>query len=606
MVNRDGEVSMARVTFRRLSRLYILALSVIAISIVLSQLFVQSHLNDQLSDSRVINVAGRQRMLSQKLTKELLLLARDTAAGTPVPPVDSIQQTLDTWMFSHRALQQGSDSLGLPGKNSELVRQMFLKLEPHFMAMVTSTKSILTAFLEDSTGRGADVAVYWHQVLQSEPNFLAGMDEIVFQYDKEAKAKVDRLKRTEWLLLLIAFTVLLLELFFIFRPTAFQVRLSVQQLLGAEQEAKKMAGEMEELYKAREQSLQELWALNFGIDQAALFASATIDGKVIHMSEKFRKLLGLEKDKAQGWLAELITVNEGEQQNIQAQFTGMRTGIWTGEIRITTRESKQLWLEMSIVPVNRIGVKQELLILCANITARKEAQMEIDRLNEERFQEQMLQQKLRSAQVIEAQEEERKRIARDIHDGIGQMLTALRFNVQSVDIQNPEKAPAQLSKISELTAQLIKGVRVATFNLTPPELNDYGIASSLSRLAAELNQLTGKKILFENKTNFQGRFDSVIETNLYRIVQEAVNNAIKYAGSSYILITLSHGEHLLSIVVDDDGKGFDLGKLEKRQSPDGTGMGISFMRERVAFINGRLFIFSNEKEGTRITVNMPI
>lgn len=137
---------------------------------------------------------------------------------------------------------------------------------------------------------------------------------------------------------------------------------------------------------------------------------------------------------------------------------------------------------------------------------------------------------------------------------------------------------------------LIKEVRVVTFNLTPPELVDYGIVSTIQKLADRLSDFTGKKIFFENKTN------------LYRVVQEAVNNSLKYAESNFILISISHSAQVLSIVIDDDGKGFDTEKLVETKSE--TGMGLFFMRERIHYINGRIFINSSKNNGTRITINI--
>ena len=227
-------------------------------------------------------------------------------------------------------------------------------------------------------------------------------------------------------------------------------------------------------------------------------------------------------------------------------------------------------------------------------------------MNQQQLESSIVQERLRSVQVVEAQEEERKRIAKDMHDGIGQMLTALKFNLESVNLKNPEKAANKLTKVKELAGDVIKGVRVATFNLMPPELSDYGITKGLAKLAEGLSQLTGKNILFENPSNFTERFDSDIETNLYRITQEAVNNAIKYANSNYILITLSHSNDLLSIVVDDDGIGFNPDHKKVELAEDGSGMGLAFMQERIKYINGRLFLSSREGHGTRVTINMPI
>lgn len=114
----------------------------------------------------------------------------------------------------------------------------------------------------------------------------------------------------------------------------------------------------------------------------------------------------------------------------------------------------------------------------------------------------------------------------------------------------------------------------------------------------------GVNILFENKTDFQGRFESLVETNLYRVAQEAINNSLKYAASSYVLVSVSHTEDLLSIMIDDNGNGFDVSAVE--DSEKGLGMGLFFMKERVNYVNGRLFINSEKGQGTRITINIPI
>lgn len=605
MRNGNGRSPLDITTFRKLSRLYILALSAIALSIILSQFLVQSHLNNQLNDSRVINVAGRQRMLSQKLTKELLLLS-GTKAENQDSLISELDRTLAIWMASHRGLQDGNDSLELPANNSIVVQEMFQKITPYYQTMVSGTRTVLDSIRQYQFISKTHLQYLTNTVLNNEPDFLRGMDSIVFQYDTEAKSKLQILKRTELILLAVALLILLLEILFFFRPAAIYVRNNIRQLISAEKEARDMTSEIEELYKTREQSLQELRALNFAMDQAALFASAKTDGQVVYMSDKFRKLLGLTEPQLRGTLPELMSTQEGEQQYLQGLIAAARSGIRSSEVTLTRKEGERIWLDMTIVPVNRGGVKQDMLILCSDITSRKIAQEKLERLTKERFDQEIQQQKLRSVQVIEAQEEERKRIARDMHDGIGQMLTGLKFNLESVNLKNLDRANTKLEELKDLTTKLIRGVRIATFNLTPPELSDYGIATGLSKLATELSKLTGQNILFENRTDFNGRFDSIVETNLYRITQEAVNNAIKYAQSDYILITLTHSPSLLSIVVDDNGKGFDMKASQQKTADDGSGMGLAFMQERINYINGRLFIRSQPGEGTRITINIPM
>jgi len=217
----------------------------------------------------------------------------------------------------------------------------------------------------------------------------------------------------------------------------------------------------------------------------------------------------------------------------------------------------------------------------------------------------MNQQKIISSKIIENQEKEQSRIAKDVHDGIGQMLTGLKYNLESIDTKDLKKTNAKIEHLKALTTDIIKGVRTATFNLTPPELADHGIVPAITKLTQELARLTGNKIIFFNKTNFNLRLDSLTEINIYRITQEAINNAIKYADSTHILVSLSHSENILSIVIDDNGKGFDPEKIKNVKNADG-GMGMTFMRERIKYIEGRLFLNSEIGRGTRVTLNIPL
>lgn len=347
---------------------------------------------------------------------------------------------------------------------------------------------------------------------------------------------------------------------------------------------------------------QELQELNYAIDNATLFVSANADGNALYMSKKFQKLLGLTPSKIKGSVENLITIDEGQRIYLK-ELIQQRKKIRTEEIEITTQEKKNLWLEISLIPMSRVSHEQKTLILCANITKRKQNEFELKKISKEKYKQKIQLQQTISSKIIEAQEEERKRIAKDIHDGIGQMLTALKFNVEGININNTESLARKIEDLKMLSKELIQGVRMATFNLTPPELTDHGIASALQTLTSKLAKLTGKNILFENSTEFDNRFDSLTEINLYRISQEAVNNAIKYAESNFILVKLNHSKHLFSISIEDDGKGFDQNNSDKKTS---KGMGLVFMEERIKYIEGRLFINSEKGKGTKITINTPI
>ncbi len=124
--------SLDQRTFDKLSRLYIIALSTIALSVIISQVLVRNHLDTQISDSTVINVAGRQRMLSQKLTKEIVSLSVSSDKKNREILKNKIEETLFLWELSHNSLQNGNDSLGLPKKNSFTILSKFKEINPSY------------------------------------------------------------------------------------------------------------------------------------------------------------------------------------------------------------------------------------------------------------------------------------------------------------------------------------------------------------------------------------------------------------------------------------------------------------------------------------------
>ena len=346
-------------------------------------------------------------------------------------------------------------------------------------------------------------------------------------------------------------------------------------------------------------------ALSRAMDDTLLFARILPSGSVVHMGNKFSRLFKVPKFNESGMFWNILSRVESEQLALESLISKFKKTGWQGEVKATTKDNKDIWLEMAIIPYSPTEEKCELLIIASEITERKTGQLEIHRLTAQSFEEKMNQQKIISSKIIENQEKEQSRIAKDVHDGIGQMLTGLKYNLESIDTKDLKKTNAKIEHLKALTTDIIKGVRTATFNLTPPELADHGIVPAITKLTQELARLTGNKIIFFNKTNFNLRLDSLTEINIYRITQEAINNAIKYADSTHILVSLSHSENILSIVIDDNGKGFDPEKIKNVKNADG-GMGMTFMRERIKYIEGRLFLNSEIGRGTRVTLNIPL
>lgn len=596
--------SIDQSTFRKLQRRYTIALSAIALSVIISQILIHAYLSDQENDSRIINMAGRQRMLSQKLTKETVLLTQANDQEQQDLLHKQLKNTRTLWKESHESLKNIQQNLDLPA-NSSAVNKMFEEIEPYFDSIYIASAKVIELVPIGSKSDSLQLQLESQKIKRNEGDFLQIMDRIVNQYDIEANAKISRLQNIEVIIMAITLILLFGEFLFIFWPTAKMVKKSMGHLLVAEKQAKKMALDADALSQAKDKSVQELKALSRAMDQTLLFARINTTGYITHMGNKFSKLFRLKSFNLDLKFSEALSNQESEQQYIEKIIEQhIKTG-WQGEVKGTTTGGTDIWLEMSLIPFNYGDDKSEMLVICIDITARKKANLKIEEMAQAGFEEKMQQQKTVSRQIIENQEKEQNRIAKDLHDGIGQMLTGLKFNIESIDPQDIEKTTAKVQNLKALTTNIIKGVRTATFNLTPPELTDHGIIPALNKLTEELAKLTGKEIVLFNKTDFNQRLDSLVEINVYRITQEAINNAIKYAESTHIILTLAHSAKILSIIIDDNGKGFNPDEVKKKRNGDG-GMGMTFMRERMKYINGRLFVHSEIDKGTRITLNIPI
>jgi signal transduction histidine kinase/ActR/RegA family two-component response regulator len=213
---------------RRLSLLYIVALSAIALLSISGYAISARSLAQQASDSRIINIAGRQRMLSQRLTKAALAIQSSPQEEERQQRWRELQEVVPLWEQSHQGLQRGDKQLGLPGTNSPVVTEMFAKIDPPHQAMLAAAKEILN--ISPQNLKNPQIALYLKVILANEATFLKGMDEIVFQYDQEARSRVSHMRRLESIFLVTLLLVLFLEAVFVFHPAVRQLRNDIRDL----------------------------------------------------------------------------------------------------------------------------------------------------------------------------------------------------------------------------------------------------------------------------------------------------------------------------------------------------------------------------------------
>jgi signal transduction histidine kinase len=202
------------------------------------------------------------------------------------------------------------------------------------------------------------------------------------------------------------------------------------------------------------------------------------------------------------------------------------------------------------------------------------------------------------------QDEERRRIAREIHDGLGQELAAAKMILDGILAKDKSAYLQQASlDASKLVDRAIQQVRTISHLLHPPLLDEVGLISALRWFLEGLTQRSGIEIQLEVQPTDLGRLKSDLETAIFRIVQEALTNMFRHSGARHGRVGVIAENGSITVTVSDDGKGIDPGIMELR--PESIGVGIGGMRQRVTELGGRLRL-DNANPGTIVEVVIPV
>jgi signal transduction histidine kinase/ligand-binding sensor domain-containing protein len=210
-----------------------------------------------------------------------------------------------------------------------------------------------------------------------------------------------------------------------------------------------------------------------------------------------------------------------------------------------------------------------------------------------------------SRQLIESQEAERRRVAGELHDDLGQNMIVI-INSAQMGLRAPTEGEMkkQLNEIVDTGTRTIQDIREIAYNLSPYHLDKIGLTESIKGMVRKLAELTGVRFIFDLEI-LDNIFPKELEINVYRIVQECVNNIIKHSSSSEASLLSRRMDDTLQIIIHDDGKGFDLSAFTSA-SNTGRGYGLSSIAERVRLLQGSLDIETAPGRGTKVTVTIPI
>jgi two-component system, NarL family, sensor histidine kinase DevS len=197
--------------------------------------------------------------------------------------------------------------------------------------------------------------------------------------------------------------------------------------------------------------------------------------------------------------------------------------------------------------------------------------------------------------VVAAQELERQRLARELHDETGQALTSILLGLKQLE---GAESPDAVASLRELVVATLQDVRRLAVELRPKVLDDFGLLPALERLTQGFAEHTGISVDLE-ATGLSERLPVEVETAIFRIVQESLTNVVKHAQASSVSIVLTRGDGRIKAVIEDDGRGFEPETM-------GEGIGLVGMRERIELLDGSLTVESSERSGTTIAIEVPV
>ena len=598
------EIGEEQKLFKYSGLMYAVALSLIAIISIVSQVLIQQYLSSQINDSHLINIAARQRTYIQTLSKTALLIesGRDFETNRK-----GFVNTLRQWQKSHEALQSGSDFLNLPKNDREELGLMFTIIEEPFNEILQASNGMIKELYSAKSIDSLKIKPFIRTIFENEKVYLIGMELIVFDYDRFSRNSVRRLKEIEYILLSIVLLGLVLEAMFIFYPLALRVKEYMSNLVASESNAQNLANKLQQANETLEQSHKALRDVNFALEKATYVVKTDKEGKIIYANDKYCFVTRYTPGELRG--RALFYNNMGGKESIiyeQINDPIRKKEVWQGEVFDHASDGTGFWVDVTMMPIiDNKGVLYQYLVVCTDITKRKNTEKELYLMTEEKIRRQEQEQKIISYSIINGQEKERKRIAAEIHDGIGQMLTSLRMKLEFTDSKH-EGFGQDMLILSDLLHNIINETKKICSDLLPSVLDDFGLSAAVRELQKICEKTT--EIIFELEDLLVAdKLPKEVEIGIFRILQEGLNNAIKHSEGTNIFIHLSYADNNVCMLVRDNGKGF-LFNEKKLLNKEfiAKSNGLKNMKERAELLGGSFNVSSSPGKGTILQLNIPV
>jgi PAS domain S-box-containing protein len=357
-----------------------------------------------------------------------------------------------------------------------------------------------------------------------------------------------------------------------------------------ENKALALSAEVAERKRAQE-TLREREAMYRLISEnvADLIALLDAQGTRLHVSPSYREIFG-EPESLRG-TDSFQDIHPSDRERIRRVFDdAVATGVaQRAEYQVLGRKGAAYDLESQWSVIrDAAGKVSNVVVVSRNVTARKQAEAELQRL---------------SQMVIDAQEAERRRVARELHDGVNQILYSISFRLEAMDTKLTDqnaKAKEDVQTARLILDKAVREVRRISENLRPSELDALGLLSAVRGLCDDFRERTRIELELAN-SRFPRRLNPQMELTLFRIVQEALNNIERHSRASKAKLELACENGSVSLNIRDNGKGFATSRTMLR-----TGMGLIGMKERVFHVGGRFSVTSAPGAGTEIAIAIPL